>query len=239
MEKALSFYPTIGNPPETTLTIDRTCMLDLSYFFDKIFSEITGGTSFDPNLWELSEKKAVSKFNLEKLLGGLLNTYDPKELASFLRNHADMEDYHNESLIKRLESFDENYERILEVSRRGRFYLGPLFFEDSVWEEVQKIESVVKPLKFKWYSGFEKDWYFWKHETAQKKYNLTDKERGITRLYNINFRERILKKLGESRGKPLFTVAEEFDLPNLDYFSIIRECSEMPTDHLEIVRKSD
>lgn len=237
----LSFYGTIGNPEETFLTIDRTGFLDLSYLFKNFFSHMGDGfTRCWSERWEINENQAVVKFNLEKeFFKNLLGRYEPKEFASFLKEHmTDMFDYHNDILIKRLEDFDKNFERIYIYMDKKHFFLRPNENnKDSLAKKVKEIESIKTPNRSKRITNREIEHYVSRRDALKSKYSFGEGERGVTKLYRNDSLNELLDKLEENFGKPFFPVNPYMSGPHLDYFSIIRSCYEIPVEHLKIVEK--
>lgn len=246
MKGALSFENTVGEDPYTTLTIDRARPMDLSYLFSNFFREMDDFyfTSWNDVKWEADKSKSIAVFKLEStFFRGLLGHYNPGDLSSFLKEHVDIDDFHNESLVKRLDSFDEFYERIYCHNPKGNYFLlEPMNSGKDAWEKVKSIESIFAPEMPKNVPSYAARVYSRFKEVSQEEGGLEKGERGITKPYKFSSYNEVLNKLNNQLGKPLFPVSRFFhgpslDIENEDYFPIIRYCEDMPTDHLKIARK--
>ncbi|MCA9487897.1 MAG: hypothetical protein KC516_02960 [Nanoarchaeota archaeon] len=242
-KRVLSFYGTVGNSEETILTIDREGFLDLSYLFRDFFAtmgDVYG--KWSKSRWEINDKIAIAKFNFEEeFLRNLLGRYSPDELAGFLEEHvSDIQDFHNETLIKKIRNFEKNYEK-LEYSyllRKHIIFLPNGTNNKEISEKVGRIEKLCgDPKSIKKLSWEERMSYKTLETEKKDKFSFGEDERIFTGPYPAKSLPFLAKKLKEESGRSFFIVNRYFSGPDLDYFSIIRNCRDLPLNHLKLVEK--
>ena len=242
MDRTLTFDGTLGKGKNATLTIDRTGLLDLSYFFRNYFNRIDEGRyhSWNSERWShLDEKKAVMNFDNDELFNLFLGVYDPKDFANFLEdNMLDPREFHNNSLLTVLRQFDQFHRRVYyhEISRH--FVLEPLASKERFLQEISEIEKIVKPNFTGKDYGSDEVMCRYNINCNTKNKDVGDELGNITtRPYRKSTSLTVLSKLKLETNRPIYIVREGggWDLSNP--FEFLRIYSDMPTDHLKVVRK--
>jgi len=252
MQRTLYFYGTSGER-EATLEIDRTGPIDLTPLFVDVFKQYAENIAWKQCLKEkkrkaseyekwyereaeckytLNDKKASFKFSIDELFSTMLYRYEPEDLSRFLKeNVTDIEDFGNNVLLRKIDTFKENYERIhFRWVASSYFVVEPM--DGSI--NPSEIEEIVRPRT----KRLSQDAIYNYRDINKDKKN---ENRITTRPYYTHSQyivERILlRELSKKVEPKKILMVYRLHTPSLDYFSIINQYR-LPTAHLEIVPKN-